>query len=111
MRRMIGSSVALRVSGIITVVTLPPRFRMPKTGVLPAAPRPRLPLMGAETALVDLDRPVDRRALVELVGDHLAQAMVEERRRLPIHSDQIGDRPRGHPADQERRQPPLPLLR
>ena len=27
-----------------TVWTVPPRLRMPKTGTLPAAPRPRLPL-------------------------------------------------------------------
>lgn len=44
LRSIIGIKVAEEASGMIFVYTRPPRFRRPKTGILPPAPRPRLPL-------------------------------------------------------------------
>jgi len=38
-------SVALAQSGTISVYTLPPRLKIPKTGVFLYAPRPRLSLL------------------------------------------------------------------
>jgi len=40
----IGMSVWRFAFGMICVYTWPPRWRMPKTGILPPAPRPLLPL-------------------------------------------------------------------
>ena len=44
LRSIISSKVADSASEMIFVYTLPPHFNMTKTGILPAAPRPRLPL-------------------------------------------------------------------
>jgi len=43
--RIMACNVALAQSGTISVYTLPPRLKIPKTGVFLYAPRPRLPLI------------------------------------------------------------------
>ncbi len=43
--RIMACNVALAQLGTISVYTFPLRCRMPKTGVLAPAPRPRFPLM------------------------------------------------------------------
>jgi hypothetical protein len=42
-RRMIGTKVSRRQAAIIWAYTFPPRLRMPNTGALPPALRPRFP--------------------------------------------------------------------
>jgi hypothetical protein len=63
-------------SGIIMVWTLPPRLRMPKTGILPGCAAPAFALANAaKIALIDLDEPFDRQAILQLPSDNLTQPM------------------------------------
>jgi hypothetical protein len=92
--RKVGFWNAVVSAEIITVWTLPPCLRMPKTGILPAAPRPRLPLGTPPKSLSSTS--TDRQAILQLPRDDLTQPMKEIGGRLAVDAGQIRRAPRRH---------------
>src|SRR3984957_1848360 len=102
---MMGRSVSLRTSGIITVWTLPPRLRMPKTGNLAGCAASASAFANpAKIAFVHLDKPFDRQTILQLPSDDLTQPMKEIGGRLAVDARQIRRAPRDHPSDKKIRQ-------
>jgi hypothetical protein len=107
---MMGRSVSLRTSGIVTVVTLPPRLRMPKTGDLAGCAAPASAFANAaKVALIHLDKPFDRQAILQLPGDDLTEPMKEIGGRLAVDARQIRCAPSRHSTDKKLRQSILRL--
>lgn len=98
-------------SGIIMVWTLPPRLRMPKTRILPGCAAPAFALANAaKIALIDLDEPFDRQAILQLPSDNLTQPMKEIGGRLAVDAGQICRAPSRHACDKKLRQSILRLF-
>ena len=108
---MMGRSVSLRTSGIITVWTLPPRLRMPKTGNLAGCAASASAFANpAKIAFVHLDKPFDRQTILQLPSDDLTEPMKEIGGRLAVDARQIRRAPSRHPSDKKLRQSILRLF-
>ncbi len=57
--------------------------------------------MAAEIALIELDLAVKWGASIELIGNDLAQPMIEKGAGFVVQSDQIRRRSRGHAGDEK----------
>jgi hypothetical protein len=64
----------------------------------------------AKIALIDLDEPVDRQAILQLPGDDLTQPVKEIGGRLAVDAGQIRRAPRRHASDKKLRQSILRLF-
>ncbi len=90
LRSLIGINVADLVPGMILLKTFPPLFNIPNTGILPAAPRSRLPPKQLSSATIWVNACIhpdgtsifpNKHSLAshrQLIGDNLAPSIPKQ---------------------------------